>query len=578
MIDDFLMELNPKQREICLNEKNYLIVACPGSGKTRTITYRLAYMAEKYRESEKWNIAITYTNRAADEIENRLLDMSVRSENVWTGTIHQFCMTFIIRPYAMYSERLKTGYTIIDEYTVDAYGREIAKALGIECEHFENPLQKPGVRAIYEKRLIERKEIDFEQILSVSEQLLKGKKFIAKNVSQIIRSIHVDEFQDTHEDQNQILSSLLKENKIINIIFVGDINQAIYGNLGGIAKSKEELESLLQVEITEEKLSGCYRSTQRIIDYYTNFEIFNTGIYCCSEKLKDIKGTISYDMAIKKSQLIENICEIIKSEIGRGIPEEEICIIAPQWTFLFQLSEKLKVELPNNHFDAPDISPFKYDPLNPFYLMAKLIYTTPGYSSHIRKKIAREVLIIMRNEFEVVMNDDIEEQDLLFIINGYHYKSTEEGVDYYESCVRYVLKEIGINIEIENNLKDTLEIFLRKTKERIKKYKIENTNDGIKGYFYGRKGIVLSTIHGVKGEEYNTVIAFALLNGYLPHWDYIYKKSGIRDVETKKLLYVLCSRARENLYLFSETGRVTNSGNQYIATDELKNISYKYDV
>lgn len=82
---------------------------------------------------------------------------------------------------------------------------------------------------------------------------------------------------------------------------------------------------------------------------------------------------------------------------------------------------------------------------------------------------------------------------------------------------------LKINLEDEMELNDTFEAFIQKSKERIKRYKIENTNVAIKACFHERHGIAASTIHGVKGEEYTTVIAFGLLNGYLPHWDYIYK-------------------------------------------------------
>lgn len=106
----FLEDLNPNQKEICTSDNNFVLTACPGSGKTRTITYRLAYLQQKFSSSRKYNIALTYTNRAAEEIERRLDDMGVDLSYIWTGTIHQFCMCFIIRPYAMYSDRLKKGY------------------------------------------------------------------------------------------------------------------------------------------------------------------------------------------------------------------------------------------------------------------------------------------------------------------------------------------------------------------------------------------------------------------------------------------------------------------------------------
>lgn len=143
----------------------------------------------------------------------------------------------------------------------------------IECNFYDNPLEYPEVKQEYEKWLEEKKEIDFEQILILSEELVCKNKFIAENISKIIRSIQVDEFQDTQEEQYQILAAIVKNNKSINIVFVGDVNQGIYGSLGGIAKNQKQLEELFQVSIKKEYLSGCYRSTQRIVDYYKNFEI-----------------------------------------------------------------------------------------------------------------------------------------------------------------------------------------------------------------------------------------------------------------------------------------------------------------
>ena len=79
----------------------------------------------------------------------------------------------------------------------------------------------------------------------------------------------------------------------------------------------------------------------------------------------------------------------------------------------------------------------------------------------------------------------------------------------------------------------------------------------------------MNTIHGVKGEEYNTVIAFGLLHGYVPNWNDIIRKSDCGRSASMKLLYVLCSRAKENLYLISESGRTTKSNNPYESNKEL---------
>ena len=95
-----------------------------------------------------------------------------------------------------------------------------------------------------------------------------------------------------------------------------------------------------------------------------------------------------------------------------------------------------------------------------------------------------------------------------------------------------------------------------------------------------KEGIVMNVIHGIKGEEYHTVIGYGLLNGFLPHWDFIIeqKLKSERRNEAMHLLYVLCSRAKENLFLFSETGRKTQRGSMYSQTDELQFGYDKYNT
>ena len=233
-----LEALSPEQQIACSTPNNILLTACPGSGKTRTLTHRLAYQVLRDPASKKIKIAITYTNRAAEEITNRLEGMNIDQSSIWAGTIHQFCMHFIIRPYAMYSKRLCKGYRIIDDYSKKAYGREIAERLGMHLNYYDDPFQYENVRTEYKRVLKEKKEIDFDAILLISEELLASCAFIGSNIASVISSILVDEFQDTNELQYTILSYIYKANKSITLMFVGDVNQAIYTSLGGVAKER----------------------------------------------------------------------------------------------------------------------------------------------------------------------------------------------------------------------------------------------------------------------------------------------------------------------------------------------------
>ncbi|WP_368112829.1 MULTISPECIES: UvrD-helicase domain-containing protein [unclassified Bacteroides] len=105
-------ELNPEQESAIFNENSVLLIACPGSGKTRTLTYKIAYELSNLKSNKQYIIAITYTNRAADEIKERIELLGIDTKQLWIGTIHSFCAEWILKPYHMYIEELKYGYTI----------------------------------------------------------------------------------------------------------------------------------------------------------------------------------------------------------------------------------------------------------------------------------------------------------------------------------------------------------------------------------------------------------------------------------------------------------------------------------
>lgn len=571
---EFLNDLNDKQKNVCTSDNNFILTACPGSGKTRTITYRLAYLSTKYQNSNLLNIAITYTNRAAEEIEKRLLNMDIRMQNIWSGTIHQFCMKFILRPYSMYHSKLSKGYIIIDEYTKEKYVKQIAEDKGIEG-YINTLYDNTVVMSSYYEYIENRREIDFDKILEYSLELVEEKIFVATNIASLIRSIHVDEYQDTNEKQYLILSKLIRANSKINILFVGDVNQAIYRGLGGVAKTANEIEKLFSVKFNECCLDGCYRSTQRLVDYYINYEVSETGVSSVAE-IQNYRGIIAYESGVHKDLLAKSISDIVKSEIENGVPEYEICIVAPQWYQIFPLANKFRELLPNYNFDAPDITPIKYDPLNVFFLIAKLLYMEQYGHQFKRRKIANEIITIINEDYDLATEENIGSMEVLKAINSTVFID-EDGIQTLKNAIKNVFNIM--NIKMNNELKIVYEEFFKKIDSRIKKYELEYTCEAIVKNFREKSGIVISTIHGVKGEEYITVIAFDLLNGHLPNWNYIFdsemKKSRVE--ETNKLLYVLCSRAKKNLYLFSEKGRKTNNGNFYNPTDELSQCIFDYD-
>lgn len=567
-----LDSLSPEQNRACKCVENILLTACPGSGKTRTVSYKVAFLVNYFHESRRLHIVITYTNRAADEIMARLDALDVTADNVWAGTIHQFCMEYIIRPYSMYSDRLRKGYHIIDEYVQREYKREIKNKLGINCTEWEID-NYPKILSAYKQLLQQRKEIDFDDILEESLKILEQYSYVAENISSIIASIQVDEYQDTNESQYAILAEIYKKNRNIIISFIGDVNQAIYGGLGGVAKTKDEISSLFGKKFTEMHLTGCYRSIQQIVDYYSNYAVNRIDISSMrSDSKKD--AIISFEDNVSKDELADYIAKIVKERLKQGEKEEEICIIAPRWDLIFSMANRLRMDLPEVMFNAPDITPFKYDPMNPFYLLAKLTFMKIQGHERARKRYANDVIGMFKNDYGINIKKEFDCFSLLKIINSVIKPADADGIKIYQNVIGRVISSLKIDLSCEEALESAYNQFLKKTADRVRNNSLSTAYIDLEKCFEEKQGVVISTIHGVKGEEYNTVIAFGLLNGYIPHWNDIY---GTNRKETAfKLLYVLGSRAKENLYLISETGRTTQKGAIYKATDEIVNVEWEY--
>lgn len=587
----FLEDLNEEQKDIVLSNDNLYVTACPGSGKTRVLTRKLAYQVIKYADSLKKKIAITYTNRAANEIKNRLDILGIDSQKIWIGTIHQFCLEFIIYPYKMNLPKISKGFTIIDDFIQREYIQGILQELNMKLKDYEIKKinlsltedfaivekKHSKVAVMYHELLNKNKEIDFDMILVLAYKILSNNIIVAKNIANTIGTIFVDEFQDTRELQYKIIGEFTQANLKIQSLFVGDIDQAIYGSLNGTAKTVMEIEQITRQKFTSKTLYGCYRSSQRLVDFYSNFQITPYNIKSRGDN-KGSLGIIKYDFSISKEDLPNEIKEIIKERIENNISEEEICIVAPQHYSLFSLSEQLKKLLPNCDFDAISVSPIKVNDHSAFFKLAILYFTEAGVKTKRRKMIANEILNIFINEFGVELEDEFISLDLLKIINSIKKKYTDtDGIEYYTFITDSLFNKLNITERTYPNLFNYYFLFIEEMNQRIRNNNLSQSLDSFQRMFMKNQGITITTAHKVKGEEYDTMIAINLLEGKIPHWDEIYSKSGNGEESARKLLYVICSRARNNLYLFSETGYSTKKGYPLVPTSLLIDVDYKYN-
>jgi DNA helicase-2/ATP-dependent DNA helicase PcrA len=587
-----LDKLNEEQKLAVQQEGNVLLTACPGSGKTRVIIHKLAYEVSRLEEASKKRIAaVTFTVRASEEIFRRLNALGIDSERIWSGTLHAFCLEWIMKPYSCYLPELKNGFSIADEtFCSDLISKlkEKYKLQQIDPVNlrfnrdgsFVEPksVQKKLLKE-YHEVLKQKKLIDFELLLYYSYQILESYPKIQKTLSNIFKLICVDEYQDTQDLLYAIISTIVKAgNGNTSLFLVGDTDQAIYASLGGVAKSMAEIQAELNgIQITPLTLTGNYRSSQRVIDFYRHFqtqaiEIEAVGINAATE------GLITLNNTIHSSKIVDEIARLIQSSLDRGIPENEICVLVPQWWLITSVSRKLRATLPDVNFDASGLAPMSRNRENIWYKLSRLFLTEPNpkiYSS--RYRWANELI----ENFRVITNTEFFEKysierNLLRLINSIKSEETE-GIDYLVDCFDQFLAAVEIDYTKYPQLVENRKLFFDNIENRLNDpdFKVPSDIQSFKSFYREMSGVIINTCVGVKGEEFETVIAYGLLYGYIPHWNEIF--SGNATEASKKLMYVICSRAKTNLHLISETGRTTRRGEALAITPELASKIFEYD-
>lgn len=579
-----LQGLNEQQIDAVIETSNVFLTACPGSGKTRALTYKIAFELNQLASLKKVIVAVTFTNRAADEIKKRIRDLNADDSNLWAGTIHSFCLEWILRPYMCYLEELKNGFSISDEYNSESLIDSLKKKYhlnfwdSVSTRYLvSGEKEEMSNRALideYHELLIGDRLIDFDQILHYSNKLLSLYPRISETLKNMFQIICVDEYQDTQELQYAILAKIMNgETGNCKMFIVGDEDQAIYGSLGGIAKTHSELQVQFNTVFKKKELSGNYRSNQYIINYCRNFQTSDIDISAVGSNAND-SAVIKYNNTVHKDLLVEHIVQIIKSKIREGIPEHEICVIAPTWYLVIPMGRKLKALMPDVNFDAVGLSPLLKNKENLWFKIARLFLVSPSPKSYlIRKRWATELINELQC-YDVLIFEDApyKAKALLKVINSIS-SSNNDGLDYLKECFYNLCDVLDINIHANEHLKIHWNAFFEGALKRLENPDFELSKDieSFKKMFKHEEGVVVNTCHGIKGEEFDTVISFGMLHGKLPNWN----EKTTRAAE--KLLYVISSRARRELHLISERGRTTNSGNAYMPTKELNSIVYDYD-
>lgn len=577
-----------------MDERSVFLVACPGSGKTRTLTYKIATQLSKLQSEKQWVIAITYTHRAADEIYERVENLGVDTSRLWIGTIHSFCLEWILKPYAIYHDALKHGFRVINSHDTERLLIDLCQPYRDptisfwDCGHYYTPSgltltchtdKKPHVKRIlaqYEKSLSVQRQIDFELILRYAYDLIVQQPSISILLASLFSYVLVDEYQDTKEIQYAILAAILKAGKgKVRTLIVGDPNQAIYGAMGGYPITASEFNGMAGIDLNEMELSRNYRSSARIVDYFGNFNLYPMKIISAS-KHKSYASLISFDTVTSRHDLDKELVRLIRYNIETaGIAPREVCVLAPQWVHLASMTRSLVTSMPEYRFDGPGMVPFARDIDNFWFKLSKIVLTGASPSMYVRRlRWAGDVLSDLNAAGADISN--LSRKSFLRYCNSTEIDD-DDGLTYLERFFCSLFESIGIDFKSIPMLLEHHDAFFTSSKVRIDRLRKEGAEfiGGISTFqkvFESRTGITVSTIHGVKGAEYDTVIAYGLLEGMVPHFGDIDGQNS-----AMRLLYVICSRARRNLHLISERDRRNGSGREYLVTKKLSGLIFPYD-
>lgn len=283
--------LNPQQQEaVCHTEGPLLLLAGAGSGKTRVLTHRIAYLIEE-KGVNPWNIlAITFANKAAGEMRERVDKIvGFGSENIWVSTFHSSCVRILRR----YIDRLgyDNNFTIYDADDQKTVMKEVCKYLQIDTKLYrersllaaissaKDELISPeeflanaggdwGQKKIaqvyeeYQKRLKGSNALDFDDLIVKTVELFRCCPDVLDYYQERFRYIMVDEYQDTNTAQFKFVSLLAEKYK--NLCVVGDDDQSIYKFRGANIRNILEFEKVFPQAYVI-KLEQNYRSTQNIL-------------------------------------------------------------------------------------------------------------------------------------------------------------------------------------------------------------------------------------------------------------------------------------------------------------------------
>ena len=598
---DYLKNLNQKQIEAVTHiDGPCLVLAGAGSGKTKVLTTRIAYLIDQGIFSNQI-LAITFTNKAAKEMRERL-NVLVPNNNVFVGTFHSLGVRIIRENNELLG--LDKNFTILDSEDVLSIIKKILKDNGYDpklnspsyirnrisfiknemlgageiAKFFNTPPEKVAEKIYYEyEEILHRNNsVDFDDLLTLPVKLFSEHKDILEKYQDRYRYILIDEYQDTNEVQYKFSKMLAKKYK--NLFIVGDPDQSIYMFRGANFRNILNFEN----DYTEAKvipLEENYRSTNYILKaansvIKNNKERKEKTLYSAKGDGVKVKYLRAYDGKHEITLVIEEIKKLLasgfnKKDIGvlyrtnaqsRLIEEMFIKSNIPYkvvGSYYFYNRKEIKdllsyLKLIHNHHD--DIS-------------LRRIINTPkrGIGPTAIKKIEQAA-----KEQNISMFDAINSGKELDFKNLIIELTKESENLSLTELIDLILDKSGIKAELENdhNLENELRIeYLMEFKSITASFE-ERTGSVNLADFLEEVSLIadisehrdtddvvtLMTIHSAKGLEFEAVFLVGMEEGIFPHSNAFLEEGGLE--EERRLCYVGITRAKQQLFISNAKRRI----------------------
>ena len=596
-------ELNPAQIEAVTSlDGPMLVIAGAGSGKTRTLTYRVARLVER-GISPAEILLLTFTRKASLEMISRaaqLLDS--RCERVSGGTFHSFSNS-MLRKYASILG-FDNRYTILDRVDAESligmlrkefelgskhrsfprkrtlaniFSRAVNKVISVEdviyndYPHFQPYLEDIlNLSKEYEKRKVIHKFFDYDDLLVSFNLLLKNHTDIREKISSSYRYIMVDEYQDTNQIQASILYYLASKNK--NVMVVGDDSQSIYAFRGANFKNIIDFPALFPgTRII--RLEENYRSVQPILDL-TNV-IIDRAAEKFSKKLFTRKTDgVAPVLVSAQSENSQSIFVVDKiREMNRSkVPLNRIAVLFRAGFHSFDL----EIELAREKIPFIKVGGFKFtESAHIKDVLAHLKVIANGYDriswyrillllEKIGPKTAQNIYEALENEksgyaglFTIKLKSALSRRlSALSQLFSYIDSGSLSVFEMGEAVLNYYLPLLKGRYEDHpkraRDLEQLLTIMQRynSLEQFLTDMALEPPNTSMDDTFsesgHDDNRLVLSTIHSAKGLEWHTVFIIWALDGRFPS---MHSLNSEEDLEEElRLMYVAATRAQNNLF------------------------------